>query len=243
MFRKIILSGILLSCLASPAMAGKKLKKARAQITQLEQANADLTSQNANLQSNLSAVKNEFASYKEGCEATQEKLREVTGLLEEEYETLRRVEAQLSTALADFQNKGVEVYSKGGMVYVSMQDKLLYKSGSSVLGQEGKEALGKVASALNDYPKLKVIVLGHTDDEQFTKRKTDNWSLSTERANSVVRVLRDSYSVDPSRLTAAGKSKYAPVADNASAEGRAKNRRTEIILNPNLERIWENAQK
>ncbi len=242
MFKKLIITSLVLSSLAMPAMAGKKLKKARAQITQLEQANAELTAQNANLQANLSALNSEFQSYKEGCTVTQNKLREVEGALQEEYATMRKVEQQLADALIDFKDKGVEVYSKDGLVYVSMEDKLLYKSGSSALGTEGKDALGKVASALNDYPKLKVIVLGHTDDVQF-KKGSDNWSLSTERANGVVRLLRDSYNVDPTRLTAAGKSKYAPVADNSTAEGKAKNRRTEIILNPNLERLWENAQK
>ena len=123
-----------------------------------------------------------------------------------------------------------------------MEDKLLYKSGSAVLGEEGKKALGNIASALNQYPDLKVVVMGNTDDQKFKNSNTDNLSLSTERANAVVRVLRDSYQVDPVRLTAAGKGKYAPVADNTSPEGRAKNRRTEIILRPDLVKLWQSVQ-
>src|SRR5262249_12049338 len=142
----------------------------------------------------------------------------------------------------DFKDKGVEVYYKGGLVYVDMEDNLLYKSGSASLGEDGKKALGMLASALNDYPKLKVIVVGNTDDK-LVKKGGDNWSLSTERANGVVRILRDAYQVDPTRLTSAGKGKYAPVADNTTEEGRAKNRRTEIVLNPDLDRLWESVQQ
>ena len=108
------------------------------------------------------------------------------------------------------------------------------------MGEAGKNALGSLASALNDYPNLKVIVMGHTDDVHV-KGKADNLSLSTERANGVLRILRDSYNVDPTRLTAAGQGKYNPVADNSTEEGRAKNRRTDIILNPDMERIWRSA--
>jgi len=88
-----------------------------------------------------------------------------------------------------------------------------------------------------------VYVVGNTDDKKFKKGNSDNLSLSTERANGVVRVLRDDYQVDPTLLVAAGKGKYAPVADNSTEEGRAKNRRTEIILNPDLLKLWESVQK
>jgi chemotaxis protein MotB len=132
------------------------------------------------------------------------------------------------------------VYAKDGLVYVSMEDNLLYKSGRAALSDSSKYALAKLARVLNDYPKLHVIVVGNTDTVQF-KKGSDNWTLSTERANCVVRVLRDS-GVDPSRLTSAGKGKYAPVADNSTTEGRARNRRTDIILNPDMERIWQSVQ-
>jgi len=103
--------------------------------------------------------------------------------------------------------------------------------------------LGNLANALNGYPDLKVIVVGNTDDVMYKKGAMDNWTLSTDRANGVVRILRDDYKVDPVRLTAAGKSKYNPIADNSTKEGKAKNRRTEIILNPDLEKIWDSVQE
>jgi len=116
----------------------------------------------------------------------------------------------------------------------------MYKSGSSKVNDEGKKALSNLAAVLNEYPKLKVIVLGHTDDKKF-KKGSDNWTLSTERANGIVRVLTD-LNVDPNRLTSGGQGKYNPVADNSTDEGRAQNRRTEIILNPDMTALLENVR-
>ena len=154
---------------------------------------------------------------------------------------MEEVMAKLTAAMQSFENKGVELYSRNGMIYVSMSEGLLYKSGSGKLGNAGIEALGQLASALNEYPKLRVIVVGNTDTMKV-KGVADNWSLSTERANGVVRVLKDKYAVDPARLTAAGHGKFDPIESNETAEGRAKNRRTDIILNPDLDRIWEEAK-
>jgi chemotaxis protein MotB len=184
----------------------------------------------------------EYASYKTKCEANEEKLIALREMLKDEADNLEKVREKIQEAMADFENRGVDIYTKDGLIYVSLAEELLYKSGSAKLGNSGKEALGTLASVLNDYPKLKVIVVGNTDTVRV-KGVADNWSLSTERANGVVRILAKDYSVDPSRLTAAGKGKFNPVADNTSAEGRAKNRRTDIILNPDLERIWQSVKE
>jgi chemotaxis protein MotB len=122
-----------------------------------------------------------------------------------------------------------------------MQDNLMYKSGSAALSPDGKKALGNLAAVLQEYPKLEVIVVGNTDTVHV-KGVKDNWSLSTERANGVVRALTKDYNIDPARLTAAGKGKFSPIADNSTAEGRAKNRRTEIVLNPDWQRIWQSVK-
>jgi chemotaxis protein MotB len=195
---------------------------------------ADLTSQNESL-------KNEFTAYKTNCEATEQSFREVNDILAKEAKTMQRVEEKLQHAMADFRDRGVEVYTRQGLVHVSLSDELLYKTGSATLDDEGKKALASLASVLNDYPNLKVIIVGNTDNVQY-KKGGDNWTLSTERANGVVRVLRDQYKVEPARLTSAGKAKYNPVADNTTPEGRSKNRRTDIILNPDIERIWNMAR-
>lgn len=243
-----MLATLIVIIVASSCVSKKKLQAAQAEVDQLKSQVAQLTKNNNDLQKQLAdltasnkAMMTEYNSYKDNCQAAQAKLQAVQAYLHDEYNTLQALEKKIEDALVDFKDKGVEVYYKNGLVYVRMEDNLLYKSGSAALGDKGKTALSSLASVLNDYPKLKVIVLGNTDDVQF-KKGSDNWSLSTERANGVVRILRDDYKVEPSRLTAAGKGKYSPVADNSTAEGRAKNRRTDIILNPDLDKLWESVQ-
>jgi chemotaxis protein MotB len=240
----LISSVILYSC-----GTGKKLEAANTQIQELQGANSDLTSkqkalqdQAANLAAANKSLTQEYSQYKAGCEATTQKLQAKEAAEKEDEKTLLEVEKKIEAALENFAGKGVEVYEKNDAVYVNMDEKLLYKSGSAVLGEEGKKALAALSSALNDYPDLGVVVVGHTDDQKFKSTNTDNLSLSTERANGVVRVLRDNQ-VNPIRLTSAGKGKFDPVADNTTAEGRAKNRRTEIILKPNLDKLLESAEK
>jgi len=240
-------AGIFSSCGAS-----KKLEAANSQIADLQSQNSQLSSQNNQLTSNVSTfnkqvtdltaqnktVNDQFNSYKKECQANEEELRDVEAAFAELRSNYAKLEEKLSEALADFESKGVDVYSKDGVVHVDMKDNLLYKSGSSALSADGKKALGNLADVLNEYPKLQVIIIGNTDT-MHVKGVADNWSLSTERANGVVRVLTKDHNVDPARITAAGKSKFSPLADNSTAEGRAKNRRTEVVLNPDWRRIWE----
>jgi chemotaxis protein MotB len=250
MLQKLILPGVaLFSVLISSCGTNKKLQAAYTEVSQLQAKNAELEKslntvkqESADQKTSYDKLQTDYSNYKKQCEATQEKLATMQEVLTEEAKTLQAVQEKLDSALVDFKEKGVDVYYKNGLVFVSMADNLLYKSGSAVLGAEGKKALAPLATVLQDYPNLKVIVLGNTDDVQV-KKGGDNWSLSTERANGVVRVLRDQYKVDPVRLTAAGKGKYNPIAENTSAEGRAKNRRTDIILNPDIERVWNSVRQ
>jgi len=215
-------------------------EQAKAQVSELAAKNADLQKQVDNLTKGNQQVNAEFAQYRTGCEATSKRLKDLQAELMEVVDILDKVEKRIEEGMADFENKGVEVDYRDGFVFVSMKDELMYKSGSAVVQEQGKKALSNLATVLNEYPKLKVIVVGHTDDKQF-KKGSDNWSLSTERANGIVRILRDD-NVDPTRLTAAGKGKYSPVADNSTEEGRAQNRRTEIILNPDMTALLEAAR-
>ena len=117
---------------------------------------------------------------------------------------------------------------------------MLFQSGSAVLSSKAKDILGKVASIINDHETLNVLVEGHTDDVPIASEKiNDNWDLSVLRATSVVRVLQSDHYVDPSRLTAAGRSSYVPRGDNETSAGRSKNRRTEIILTPQLDQFFK----
>jgi chemotaxis protein MotB len=230
--------------------AGKKLEKANAEILNLQAANVQLKQQVTGYESELTKLKQENTQYikeAQDCnelkEAIQRNLQALNKAMAEQGTSLRQIREKTESALNKFGAAGVDVTYKNGLVFISMNDKLLFNSGSAVLSPQGKEALGVVAEVLNENPKLKVIVVGNTDDVLVRSGFIDNWSLSTERANAIVRILRDDYSVDPSRLTAAGQGKYNPVADNATPEGKAQNRRTDIILNPDLSKLWEITEK
>jgi chemotaxis protein MotB len=251
MLQKLMIPALLLYVLvAGSCKASKKLEAANGQISALTEKNNQLTA-NANslkkqvddLSTQNSSMTTQFASYKKECEGKAEEMKKVQAVLTEFDKNLQSLEERLDTALAKFEAKGIDVYTKDRLVYVDMKDDLLYKSGSSALSPTGKEALGDLSSVLNEFPKLKVIVVGNTDDVKFKNSNADNLSLSTDRANGVVRLLVGDYKVDPLRLTSAGKGKFNPIADNSTAEGRAKNRRTEIILNPDWERIWETVKE
>jgi len=229
--------------------AGKKLDNANAQIADLQSQNTQLTSSNNDLKKQVTdlttqnkTVTDQFNSYKVQCQKNEQELKEVNDAMNELADNVMALQAKIDSAEAEFNSKGLEVHSENGVVYVDMQDNLLYKSGSAKLSEDGKKALGNLASVLSEMPKLKVIVVGNTDTVRV-KGVADNWSLSTERANGVVRTLVKDYNLDPARLTAAGKGKFNPIGDNSTAEGRAKNRRTEIVLNPDWERLWESVKK
>jgi chemotaxis protein MotB len=250
MIKKAFIAPLIVTGLFSGACgASKKLEVARGQVIELSDQNKQLKNKVSSLQTDLAncatsykTATDDLAAYKTECRQIQEKLESAQSVLKEQYNTMHQIENKIDDALTDFKDKGVEVYFKKGLVYVSLEDKLLYKSGSAKLDQGGKDALAHLATVLNGYPNLKVIVLGNTDDVKF-KNGMDNWTLSTERANGVVRVLRDACNMDPSRLTAAGKGMYNPIADNTTVEGRSKNRRTDIILNPDLDKLWDNIDR
>lgn len=239
----------LAALLVSSCGTGKKLAASQAEAAELKKKNAELEQSVASLKTEVSnlgtqnkALAADFTNYKNGCEVDRQNLKDIKGVLNEEAQTMGRLQLLLEAAMADFSSKDVQVQNKKGMLYVSLPHELLYKSGSANLEEKGKKALGSLAAALNDFPKLQVFVVGNTDTTMF-KKGSDNWTLSTERANGVVRTLRDDYKVDPSRLVAAGRGRYNPVASNSTAEGRAKNRRIDIILNPDLERLWNSVRK
>jgi chemotaxis protein MotB len=122
---------------------------------------------------------------------------------------------------------------------VSLQESLLFPSGSAVVNTKGKDALSKLADVLNANPDISVNIEGHTDSIPITKSFPDNWALSVARAVSIVRILTNDYHVDPTRVIASGHSQYDPVDTKSTPEGRAKNRRTEIILSPKLDELYK----
>lgn len=145
----------------------------------------------------------------------------------------------IQDALVSFGEEDLTVTQQNGRIYVSLSEQLLFKSGSAQVNYKGKIALSKLAEVLNRNTDLQVIIEGHTDNLGIkTNCVKDNWDLSVLRATSVVRILSDEYNVDPKRMNATGRSKYLPIAANDNSDGRAMNRRTEIILAPKLEELF-----
>ena len=136
-------------------------------------------------------------------------------------------------------DEDIEINVEKGVVYVSISDKLLFRSGSYTVTSRAKEVLGKVATVVNNKPELEFMVEGHSDNVPIKADGiVDNWDLSVKRATAVVRILEKDFGVAPARMTAAGRSYYVPVADNDTSSNRAKNRRTRIIVLPKLDQFY-----
>jgi chemotaxis protein MotB len=211
------------------------------QVNQLNGTIATGNTQITQLKNQNVVAMQEASDCKQAKDAVARRMEELNQAMKANGITMKEIRRKAAEALIQFANAGVDVSYKNGLVYISMQDALLFDPGSAKLGKNGREALAVVAQVLNDNPNLLIYVIGNTDSVKVTKAKgfSDNWSLSTERANSVVRILRDQYQVSLDRVTSAGRGKFDPVADNSTAEGRAMNRRTDIILNPDLSRLWD----
>jgi len=152
----------------------------------------------------------------------------------------RRLNDILRNALLGFKSDELSVEIKNGKVYVSMSDNLLFRSGSAAVEAKGREAIKVLAGVLNNNPEIDILVEGHTDNVPIrTAIYRDNWDLSVARATSIVRTLTDEHKIEPARLTASGKGEFAPRSGNETPEGRASNRRTEIILSPKLDEIMQ----
>ncbi|HWB63442.1 MAG TPA: OmpA family protein, partial [Chitinophagales bacterium] len=146
----------------------------------------------------------------------------------------------LKGALGNVNDQDINIKVDKGVIYVDISDKMLFNSGKYQVTAKAKEVLGKVAKVLNAYPDFEFMVEGHTDNMPIsTGCIQDNWDLSVKRATSVVRILQSQYHINPERMSAAGRSEYLPVAPNTTAEGRALNRRTRIIILPQLDQFFK----
>ncbi len=217
-----------------------KIELLEEQLGHLQQTNASLLDR----MSDLSIVN------KAGAESIQKSLENMTNQYSFIQDLTSKIHSKdslnlalvmnLKRSLSDINDDDVQVEVKGGVVYVSISDKLLFRSGSSRITSEADEVLNKLALVINDHSDLNILVEGHTDDVPISNScMDDNWDLSVKRATSVVRTLVDDYYVDPRRMTAAGRSQYIPKADNSSSSGRGINRRTEIIITPKLDQFFQ----
>ena len=170
-------------------------------------------------------------------------INELQQMINAQNEKVRKLLSSVKDALLVFSSDELTVREKDGKVYVAMSDKLLFQSGSARLDKRGEEALGKLAEVLNKQTDIDVFIEGHTDNKPInTVQFKDNWDLSVIRATSVVRILIKNYNVNPLQIQPSGRGEYMPVDDNETAEGRSKNRRTEIIMAPKLDKLFQMLQ-
>ena len=181
----------------------------------------------------LEKVKSELAS-------RSERVKQLEALIAAKEAKMQSLKTAVSNALQNFEGKGLTVHRKNGKVYVSMENKLLFSSGSWAVGNQGKNAVIELAKVLKQNSDIEVLIEGHTDNVPYVGNNAikDNWDLSTKRATAIVRILLQN-KVNPKMLTAAGRGEFLPVVTNTSTEGKAKNRRIEVILAPNLDTINE----
>ncbi len=179
---------------------------------------------------------------KEGALFQREKrLTELEQRIAANEKAMNTLKQSLSDALLNFEGKGLTVEQRNGKVYVSMENKLLFDSGSWTVGPQGTKAIAQLAGVLQDNPDIDVLIEGHTDNVPYTGKGplSGNWDLSTKRATSIVTLLLENDQVLPQNLTAAGRGEFLPVGPNTSPQGRAANRRIEVILSPKLSEITQ----
>jgi chemotaxis protein MotB len=228
---------------AKNAELGNTITDLRSQVASLQTENAKLVKQIDDALKKASDATGLANMTQKQLDAEQKRLWDLRKLLQQQQEAVENLRKKMSDALVGFNSNELQVFVKNGRVYVSLQESLLFPSGSAVVNPKGKQALGTLAQVLNANPDINVVVEGHTDSIPIRGKYEDNWALSVARATSIVRILTETYNVDPVRVIASGKSKFEPVDSNETPEGRQRNRRTEIILAPKLDELMQLLQQ
>jgi len=212
----------------SSAAIAENSKKNRELLAQLEAKEQALADENMRLE-----------NLKKELEDRSNRVTELENMIAAKDAAMTQLKDAISKALTDFEGKGLTIEQRNGKVYVSMENKLLFESGSWAVGSEGRRAVQQLGTVLADNPDISVLIEGHTDNVPYTGtgQITGNWDLSTKRATAIVNILNENSRINPETLTAAGRGEFAPIATNDTAEGKAKNRRIEVILTPKLDEI------
>lgn len=203
-------------------------------VADLEAMRTDLLTK----EDSLNALSRRVGEKQAALADREAKLAELQAEIAAKDAAMKGLKDRISQALTGFEGKGLTVEQRGGRIYVSMENKLLFPSGSAAVDPKGREAIGKLAKAIENEKDLNILVEGHTDTDKVQPGSAaykDNWDLSVLRATSVVRILQESSKIDPLRITASGRGEYMPVDPN----DKAKNRRIEVILAPDLEQLYE----
>ncbi|MCK0159679.1 OmpA family protein [Allomuricauda sp. F6463D] len=226
-------------CLEEKATADSRLKT-------LEDQNAFLKANNQELINNMGNLTTLTTKGAENLEKSLESLQEKDLTIRKLQNAVTRRDSvnlalvqSLKGVLGNLDDEDIEISVEKGVVFVSISDKLLFRSGSYNVTNAAKEVLGKVAKVVNNKPDFEFMVEGHTDNVPIkTSELADNWDLSVKRATSVVRILQNDFGVSPARMTAAGRSHYIPLVDNNTSANRAKNRRTRIVVLPKIDQFY-----
>lgn len=221
------------------ASLNEKINGLNDNIATLNNKNANLSNQNSQLGQQTANQQSALSKTEQELQMQQQRLQQLQALLEQQKSRADELKNKMAEALKGFNSSELSVIQKNGKVYVSLSENLLFPSGSAVVNPKGVDALSKLAAVLNLDSDVAVNIEGHTDSIPIRGKYKDNWDLSTARANAIVRILVDNYRVDPVRVIASGHSYYDPLESNSTAEGRAKNRRTEIILSPKLDEMYK----
>lgn len=206
----------------------------------IAQLNADLEAKRVELQKKEDALlktEQEILVKQQQISKQQAELAELNALIQKQEAASRALKEKVAKALKNFENQGLTVEERNGKIYVSLEAKLLFASGSTSVEEEGKKALIELAKVLQDETELEIIVEGHTDTDKMagTKHPINNWELSVLRATSVISIMTGNSSLDPKQLMAAGRSEFHPVDEG----DKSKNRRIEIIISPNLDALYD----
>ncbi|ADF54829.1 OmpA family protein [Zunongwangia profunda] len=214
-------------------------KNSSAAIAENSRQNRELLAQLEEKEKTLAAEQARLEKLQKDLAARSQRIDELEGLIAAKDAKMNALKDAISKALTDFEGKGLTVEQRDGKVYVSMENKLLFNSGSWAVNADGRQAVNQLGSVLAQNPDISVLIEGHTDNVPYGGNGPlkDNWDLSTKRATAIVQILRENSNIDPQNLTAAGRGEYAPVATNDTAEGKAKNRRIEVILTPKLDEV------
>ena len=223
------------------ALLQRSAGETRRLLTQLQTSQEDLQSKEARLRELELTINNERRDLNRlsaELDARNVRLAELENILYRKDSVVNALRDIVSRALFGFEGQGLTVNLKNGKVYVSLEEQLLFKSGSTEVDARGVDALKRLARVLDQNPDINIMIEGHTDDVPIRRGAIkDNWDLSVMRATSIVRILLDGTRIDPTRLTASGRGEYLPVDPAKTTDARRKNRRTEIILTPQLDEL------
>ncbi|HPR30436.1 MAG TPA: OmpA family protein [Prolixibacteraceae bacterium] len=213
-------------------------------LSELQKLQESLQERENNIKASEDLLKkreDELKSAQETALAQAAELQKLQDALNQQREALSSLKEKLNQALRGFYDQGLSVYEKNGKIFVSMEEQLLFQTGSYTLDPKGREALKNLAGVLANNTDINILVEGHTDNVPLNGagQIKDNWDLSVMRATAVSKIILQNTSIHPSRITAAGRSEFVPLDESNTPEGRKKNRRTEIILTPNLSEVFK----